>query len=841
MRRAEVMPVFGGRSKTRRRGAPRTGDSRSGRLLFVLAVAAGLASGCLPVIREIRPPEVVPAGAEVAVAVPSTTPREIAVGGPNVRLRPGLAEQGETGIVSYRVWRKTTEGGWDLTGIVSPGQTIELSLPAGVPFDIAFSAATNEGELHRPSAGRAPDLRLQRVPPGASPTAGSGGAPARTYPAIGSGQGAPPSGVLTSTDPGSAPRPQLPEPGPTLEVSGVTGGPYAGGSARFIFWRGDSSQGTSGAASLAFSDDDGRAWHPLAEDLPNSGKALVRLPSVTTESARIRVSVPSAGGSPAAGVSRRFSVDSLPPSARIEEATATESTVRIRPFARDSGPAGIDRFWIWTTSGPGSAWEAWPKAFPNGEPITLTLAPGTYGLWIVCEDRVGNRGAAPSPTDTPHKTVTVEGPAKNRAVTLRTFTGGGRYAGGTRRFVFWECPDGDPIGTIGIDLSSDGGATWRAVARDIENSGRCLWTLPRETGDRYRLRIIRNLPGNATVADASRADFRIDADSPQVFFEGPEISKERKTAIRYRWYSEEPKGLVRLHVLPIPNGRWRLLKEVKAGDPMEVELADGLYGIALTAQDEAGNADPEPSDADPGTDRLLVDTVPPKVAVRIEPESEPHLAGEIITFHPRMQDENVPPFAIRIEESIDGGLTWKELRPFHAPGHPFRLTLADRMGLVLVRFTGEDLAGNTATEIAPVNVVLPDPEVVFEPIAELSEGYPIRSGSVVNVRWRTRGIGSARTTWTLDLSADGGTAWTAQASGDGPGGVYAWVVPAGLDSSRCVLRIQVTRDDGAVATATLDPFPVAARAPRVTLTGSVEPAPGGPGADPGTTPPNGGD
>ncbi|MBN1419100.1 MAG: hypothetical protein JXP34_10005 [Planctomycetes bacterium] len=793
-------------------------------------LGASLASGCLPAVRESHPPEILPAGAELAVTVPSSAPREVAVGGASVRIRPGLIQHTDADVVSYRVWRKTLEGGWDLTGIVSPGQTIELSLPSGVPFDLAFSAATPKGELHRPGAGRSPDLRLQRVPPGESPAGAEGGGRASPTTTAAdrprrSGSGIPGMSLLTSTDGGSAPGPVLPSTGPTLEVTGIGGGPYAGESARYIFWSGRSPLDASVPAAIDFSDDDGRTWHPIAESTPNDGKAIVRLPSVTTEAGRLRVRVPSEVGLPSIGVSRRFSIDSLPPSARIEDVTAVESTVRVRPFARDAGSAGIDRFRIWTTSGPGRPWEALPDAFPSAEPISFCLPPGTYGLWIAGEDRVGNRGEGPSPTDTPQKTVTIEGAAKSRSVCLRTFTGGGRHAGGTRRYVFWECQDGDPIGTVAIELSSDAGRTWRTVASDLENCGRYLWTLPHETGDHFRLRITRTLPGNATVSDASRADFRIDAESPRVFFEGPEISNGRRTAVNYRWFSDEPKGLVRLYVRPLPDGRWRLAKEVKAGDPISLELGDGLYGIVLTAEDEAGNSEPAPSDADPVTDRILVDTVAPKVAVRIEPESEPHRAGEIVTFHPRIEDENVPPFAFRIEQSIDGGLTWTELRPFHAPGHPFRLILPDHMGLVLVRFTGEDLAGNSATEIVPINVILPDPEATFEPIAELREGYPLRAGAIVNVRWRTRGIGSARTTWRLDLSTDGGTTWTAQASGEGPGGVHAWTVPGGLDSSRCILRLQVTRDDGAVAVTALDPFSVASRAPRVILTGSVEPAP----------------
>jgi hypothetical protein len=80
----------------------------------------------------------------------------------------------------------------------------------------------------------------------------------------------------------------------------------------------------------------------------------------------------------------------------------------------------------------------------------------------------------------------------------------GVYAGGTRLYVFWSSQGIPPApGSIVIEVSRDAGATWTKVASGVSNSGKYLWTLPRDEGDRYRLRITYNGKDGTTVSALS--------------------------------------------------------------------------------------------------------------------------------------------------------------------------------------------------------------------------------------------------------------------------------------------------------------------------------------------------
>jgi hypothetical protein len=66
-------------------------------------------------------------------------------------------------------------------------------------------------------------------------------------------------------------------------------------------------------------------------------------------------------------------------------------------------------------------------------------------------------------------------------------------AGGTYQVAWASTTETGPDpGTVSVEYSADGGSTWTVAEEGEPNDGACDWLVPDETGDDYRLRIIRH-------------------------------------------------------------------------------------------------------------------------------------------------------------------------------------------------------------------------------------------------------------------------------------------------------------------------------------------------------------
>ena len=71
--------------------------------------------------------------------------------------------------------------------------------------------------------------------------------------------------------------------------------------------------------------------------------------------------------------------------------------------------------------------------------------------------------------------------------------GGETWNAGTVRDIRWSASAeaGLDAGTVDVDLSADGGATWTSLVRDTANDGAWTWSVARPTGSQYRVRVAR--------------------------------------------------------------------------------------------------------------------------------------------------------------------------------------------------------------------------------------------------------------------------------------------------------------------------------------------------------------
>lgn len=92
------------------------------------------------------------------------------------------------------------------------------------------------------------------------------------------------------------------------------------------------------------------------------------------------------------------------------------------------------------------------------------------------------------------------------ALELLAPVGGETLAAGSTHTVRWAARGAYPRGTLSIEVSADGGATWVAAGRGECRAGEALWRVPDAPGDAYALRLTDPRTG---LQARTRAPFRV--------------------------------------------------------------------------------------------------------------------------------------------------------------------------------------------------------------------------------------------------------------------------------------------------------------------------------------------
>lgn len=99
-----------------------------------------------------------------------------------------------------------------------------------------------------------------------------------------------------------------------------------------------------------------------------------------------------------------------------------------------------------------------------------------------------------------------------------TFPNGGeKFMGGTSQTITWN--NYDFSGNVDVLISYDSGASWTFIVENIANSGSYTWTVPDETHENCRIKIVAN--GSDIPFDVSDADFEIEQTAPTITVTSP--------------------------------------------------------------------------------------------------------------------------------------------------------------------------------------------------------------------------------------------------------------------------------------------------------------------------------
>jgi hypothetical protein len=362
----------------------------------------------------------------------------------------------------------TLQIAWGSTGFASSVAKvlIELSRDGGDTWETLFRSASNSGSAEWTVEGAfTTEARIRVTPVGAESFADASDADFEIRPVS------------------------------RLDLTSPDGGErlVVGGKAT-ITW---TSAGFKGGVRIELSTNGGATWATLFPNTPNDGSEEWRVSADETKLARLRIS----------------SVNE-PDVFDTSDGLFTIETVRLvvtAPTSKTVALIGIAQTIRWKTRG----------LSPGGE-VSIEISRDGGDHWETIKDRTANDGAA---------VWTVRGPSTKAALiritslerksasafsasfpiirpTLRVVdpNGGEVWPRAHQRSISWK---GSTLGlgTVRIELSRDGGRSWKVIVDKTDNDGGASWGVRGRSTRRARIRIVWSELNN--VRDQSDADFTI--------------------------------------------------------------------------------------------------------------------------------------------------------------------------------------------------------------------------------------------------------------------------------------------------------------------------------------------
>ncbi|MEK7872661.1 MAG: hypothetical protein AAB502_02235, partial [Chloroflexota bacterium] len=204
-----------------------------------------------------------------------------------------------------------------------------------------------------------------------------------------------------------------------------------------------------------------------------------------------------------------FPLDTESPTSTVISANANSPTVTVKWAGLDDS-SGVKWYDIQYKDGPKGAWSNWLV----GTTSTSAVFPGEYGHTYYFQSRAqdnarnweGYPGGNGDVSITPKPTTSATASANAApALTVTSPNGGESWTIGSMATIAWSSSDVN--GTVGIDLSRDGGQTWSSIVRRSPNDGSYTWNVKGPATAQARVRVTST--STPAASDASNANFAI--------------------------------------------------------------------------------------------------------------------------------------------------------------------------------------------------------------------------------------------------------------------------------------------------------------------------------------------
>lgn len=598
------------------------------------------------------------------------------------------------------------------------------------------------------------------------------------------------------------------------------GGVFAGGTRHVVFVDFAGGRPSGGKLTVEYSPDDGATWRGV-QTVPLSTRSIPwTLPEANLENVRVRVRATDSLGFEYTDVSKQsFMIDSIAPRIELTDAKPVPGGIRLHYRGEDLGGGKLSQVWVYYTEDEGEIWHEWSEPFVEPESFVIPLGVGRYGFALRGIDNAQNRAEPPTSGTRPDRFAEV-GPTQEASIALLG-PHSGVFPGGSRHYVFWKL---ESIGSAFTDLPVrleyrlDAADLWHSIAAGLPPSGKHPWYIPElPTGSRIQLRVVaRDLDGNV-YEDVSNQMLDIDTTIPKVVYAGPKTSNRRLTEFEYHVQGDEDLESVELWARPVSHREWEKIVEVRLGDALFADLPDGMYAVSLVGVDKAGNRGRPPVAGESGQARLRVDTIRPTLTVdgvgdreRVFPEGGSMVIRPIVT-----DNQDLSSFPVSVRYSKDGGQSFTMVESFLPNGNEYSWRVPTRPGVYYVEVTAEDFAGNTDRKVFPIQVHATPPEVslIIDP-----GGGTLAAGGELQIEWQTKGVDPLHEGATIEATTDG-VHWETIGARFSADGTLEWKLP-NVDSSRCQIRISVSRPDGLVGKTWSGRFTISKTVPQVGVRGA---------------------
>lgn len=389
----------------------------------------------------------------------------------------------------------------------------------------------------------------------------------------------------------------------------------------------------------------------------------------------------------------------------------------------------------------------------------LAVRDARYQFVLVPVDKADRREFVPARGTVPDFSVVVDTMAP--AVEVLSPNGGEVFRAGASTVVTWSAEDASLApSSIRIEVSS-AADSWVTIARDLPNRGTYHWDIPRTSSNSYRIRVVAtDLAGN-TGSDTSDAPFTVDGLAPEARITGPSVSIRRPAKIEFVAADLGGAGLRKITLWFSRDGgqSWQPHRDAEElSSPIPFDELDGVYGLALVAQDRVGNESPVPRSGSAPAWKLVVDSTPPQVKLLSPAAGATYLAESAIDVTWAVRDNiDLPQNAVSLYYSAEGGRpnTWQEIERNVPIDQPFRWKAPKKPGdKYVVKAVARDTAGNTAETTSDrfaIDETIPEARVVGPKTSP-------KTTVLVNYDFVRRGFGRI-TRVTLWYTPDGGAHW----------------------------------------------------------------------------------
>lgn len=363
--------------------------------------------------------------------------------------------------------------------------------------------------------------------------------------------------------------------------------------------------------------------------------------------------------------------------------------------------SGIKSVELWITTDGGRNWQMWGRDDDVVPPITFQASQdGEYGIIIISTDKAGNREASPTSGTQPEAVLIVD--TTPPAVRITSPSGGEVFSSGANLQVQWVATDanlGDKC--VDVQMSSDGGQTWRNAAQGLPNTGNALIPLPGAAMERYTVKVrVTDQSGNSGQAVLG-SPIILDGQAPRASLLGPKVSPSSRIQVTYEAEDVGGAGLAEILLWYTTDGglTWKLFgKDPDLTSPIEFDAAGaGSYGFFIQAKDRAGNSSPAPKQGIRPDLVTVIDNAPPSVELLSFHNGGAYRGGDTYEIRWNAEDDNMADRPITLEYTTDGGRTWNIIARSEPNDGSFAWTLPrSDTGAVIVRVTAADNLGNTA-------------------------------------------------------------------------------------------------------------------------------------------------